>query len=102
MQSSPQRGRQLSVWTSVLIHLKVLQIQYGEDCCVRIEVCGGSPVKAQDIMTRAVVTVSPYTPVPDIAAIMVEKHISGMPVVTDSGEIIGIVSESDLLHRVET
>jgi len=59
-------------------------------------------VKAQDIMTRAVVTVGPYTPVPDIAAIMVEKHISGMPVVTDSREIIGIVSQSDLLHRVET
>jgi CBS domain-containing protein len=59
-------------------------------------------VKAQDIMTRAVVTVGPYTPVPDIAAMMVEKHISGMPVVTESGEIIGIVSQSDLLHRVET
>jgi CBS-domain-containing membrane protein len=33
---------------------------------------------------------------------MVEKHISGMPVVTDPAEIIGIVSQSDLLHRVET
>ena len=60
------------------------------------------PVKAQDIMTRAVVTVGPYTPVPDIAGMMVKKHISGMPVVTESGEIIGIVSQSDLLHRVET
>jgi len=58
-------------------------------------------VKAQDVMTRDVVTVGPYTAVPDIAAIMADKHISGVPVVTDSGEIIGIVSESDLLRRVE-
>jgi CBS domain-containing protein len=67
-----------------------------------MEVCGVSPVKAQDIMTRAVVTVGPHTLVPDVAAMMVEKHISGMPVVTEGGEIIGIVSQSDLLHRVET
>jgi CBS domain-containing protein len=67
-----------------------------------MEICGGSAVKAQDIMTRAVVTVGPHTLVPDIAAMMVEKRISGMPVVTEGGEIIGIVSQSDLLHRVET
>ena len=58
-------------------------------------------MKAQDIMTREVVTVAPHTSVPDIAAIMVEKHISGAPVLTDSGEIIGLVSQTDLLHRAE-
>jgi len=58
-------------------------------------------VKAQDIMTREVVTVGPYTSVPDIAATMMEKRISGVPVLTDSGEIIGLVSQTDLLHRVE-
>ncbi|HWE18949.1 MAG TPA: CBS domain-containing protein [Hyphomicrobiaceae bacterium] len=58
-------------------------------------------MKAQDIMTRDVVAVSPYTSVPDIAAIMVENNISGVPVLTDSGEIVGVVSQSDLLHRVE-
>jgi CBS domain-containing protein len=58
-------------------------------------------VKAQDIMTREVATVGPYTSVLDIAAIMVEKHISGVPVLTESGEIIGMVSQTDLLHRVE-
>jgi CBS domain-containing protein len=52
-------------------------------------------------MTREVVTVGPYTSVPDIAAVMVEKRISGVPVLTDSGEIIGLVSQTDLLHRVE-
>jgi CBS domain-containing protein len=58
-------------------------------------------MKAQEIMTRDVITVRPDTSVRDIAALMVEKHISGVPVLTDSGEIIGMVSQSDLLHRAE-
>jgi CBS domain-containing protein len=52
-------------------------------------------------MTREVVTVGPYTLVSDIAAVMVKKGISGVPVLTDSGELIGLVSQTDLLHRVE-
>ena len=43
-------------------------------------------MKAQDIMTPDVVTVGPHTSVPDIAATMVEKHISGVPVLTDSDQ----------------
>jgi CBS domain-containing protein len=58
-------------------------------------------MKAQDIMTRDLTTVSPNTSVRDIAAVMVEKHISGVPVLTDNGQIIGMVSQSDLLHRAE-
>ena len=58
-------------------------------------------MKAQDIMTRDVTTVSPDTSVRDIAALMMEKHISGVPVLTDNGKIIGMVSQSDLLHRAE-
>ena len=58
-------------------------------------------MKAQDIMTRDVATVRPETSVREIAALMVEKHISGVPVVSDDGEIVGMVSEADLLHRAE-
>jgi CBS domain-containing protein len=58
-------------------------------------------MKAQDIMTRDVVTVRPDTSVRNIAALMMEKRISGVPVVGDEGTIVGIVSESDLLHRAE-
>jgi CBS domain-containing protein len=58
-------------------------------------------MKAQEIMTRDVITVRPDTSVRDIAALMVEKHISGVPVVTDNGKLIGMVSQSDLLHRAE-
>jgi CBS domain-containing protein len=52
-------------------------------------------------MTRDVTTVSPDTSVRDIAALMMEKHISGVPVLTNNGKIIGMVSQSDLLHRAE-
>ena len=83
-----------------MIYLKVSQSN--AEKIALFEPAEDPPVKAQDIMTRAVVTVGPYTPVPDIASMMVEKHISGMPVVTESGQIIGILSQSDLLHRVET
>jgi CBS domain-containing protein len=58
-------------------------------------------MKAHDIMTREVATVNADTSVRDIAALMMEKHISGVPVVSDDGAIIGIVSEGDLLHRAE-
>lgn len=58
-------------------------------------------MKAQDIMTRDVVSVRPDATIRDIAALMVDKHISGVPVVTDDGKIVGMVSQSDLLHRAE-
>lgn len=58
-------------------------------------------MKARDIMTRDVVTVSPDTPVREIAALMAERHISGVPVLAHDGTIIGMISETDLLHRAE-
>jgi CBS domain-containing protein len=58
-------------------------------------------VKARDVMTRDVIIVRPDTSVRDIATLMVEKHISGVPVVTDDGDLLGMVSQSDLLHRAE-
>jgi CBS domain-containing protein len=58
-------------------------------------------MKARDIMTTKVVTVSPETPVRDVAALMIEKHISGVPVVNDNGVLVGVISEGDLLRRPE-
>jgi CBS domain-containing protein len=59
-------------------------------------------MRARDIMTKDVVTVGRSTPVAEIAAILVKHRISGVPVVTDDRLVIGIVSESDLMHRAET
>jgi CBS domain-containing protein len=58
-------------------------------------------MKARDVMTKDVVTVRASATVREIAEIMTAKRISGVPVVTENGAVIGIVSESDLLHRTE-
>ncbi len=58
-------------------------------------------MKVHDIMSTKVVTVSPSTSVRDIAALMVEKHVSGLPVLNDNGTLVGMVSEGDLLRRPE-
>ncbi|OEZ26882.1 CBS domain-containing protein [Variovorax boronicumulans] len=57
-------------------------------------------MNAQDVMTSPVFTVAPDTPVRDISALLLARHISGVPVL-DQGEVVGIVSKSDLLHRYE-
>lgn len=58
-------------------------------------------MRAMDVMTTAVVTVSPDSTVQDLAKLISERGISGVPVV-ENGRLVGIVSEGDLLHRAET
>lgn len=57
-------------------------------------------MRARDIMTKSVISVAPETSVVEAAALMVGKRISAVPVISD-GAVVGIVSESDLLHRYE-
>src|SRR5579862_4763724 len=58
-------------------------------------------MNAADIMTREVVSVAPETNVTEIARLMLERRISAVPVV-ENGAPIGIISEGDLMRRVET
>ncbi|MGQ7791132.1 CBS domain-containing protein [Faunimonas sp. B44] len=53
-------------------------------------------------MTAPVISVTPETPVSDIAALLIDRRISGVPVVDAHGHMVGIVSEGDLLRRTET
>jgi CBS domain-containing protein len=57
---------------------------------------------AQDIMTRAVLTVTPDTKLVDAASRMLEAHVSALPVLDTAGRLVGIISEGDLLRRAET
>lgn len=52
----------------------------------------------RDVMTSEVVTVGPEATVAEVARLLTEHRISGLPVVED-GRVIGIVSEADLLWR---
>ena len=54
---------------------------------------------AKDIMTVDVITVSPDDTVEEVIRLLVEKKISGVPVVNEGMEVVGIVSEGDLLFR---
>jgi CBS domain-containing protein len=58
-------------------------------------------MRASDVMTLNVITVGPETTVQQLATLLSERGISGAPVVDAAGNMIGIVSEGDLLHRAE-
>ena len=58
-------------------------------------------MRAHQIMTKPVITVGPEATIVEAANIMLQKHISGLPVVDSSGELVGIVSEGDFIRRSE-
>jgi CBS domain-containing protein len=58
-------------------------------------------MQARDVMTTQVVTVRPETSVEQIAALLLERRISGVPVVDAGGRLLGIVTEGDLMRRPE-
>jgi CBS domain-containing protein len=63
---------------------------------------GNLSMRAIDVMTTGVITVDPDTSVQAVARLLSDRGISGVPVVDAADRLVGIVSEGDLLHRVET
>lgn len=55
-------------------------------------------MRAVDVMSRPVVSVSPVTPVRSALVLLVERGFGALPVVTGEGEVVGVVSESELLR----
>jgi Mg/Co/Ni transporter MgtE len=58
-------------------------------------------VNAADVMATNVVTVHSDASVKEIAETLLANRISAVPVIDDFGGLIGIVSEGDLIHRME-
>src|SRR4051812_6709969 len=58
-------------------------------------------MRAHQIMTRSVVTVAPETAILEAANLMLQRHVSGLPVVDAAGKLVGIVSEGDFIRRSE-
>lgn len=58
-------------------------------------------MRAHQIMTRTVITITPETTIAEAANTMLQKHVSGLPVVDASGKLVGIVSEGDFIRRSE-
>lgn len=58
-------------------------------------------MRARDVMSTSVISVTPDTSVSDVAGLLLEHRISAVPVVDNAGNIVGILSEGDLLRRSE-
>ncbi|ACK67901.1 CBS domain containing protein [Rippkaea orientalis PCC 8801] len=52
-----------------------------------------------DVMTPNAITVTRQTPLSEAIRILAEKRISGLPVVDDSGKLVGVISETDLMWQ---
>ena len=59
-------------------------------------------MRAMDVMTTNVITVEPDTSVQELATLLSDRGISGVPVLDRDNRLVGVVSEGDLLHRAET
>lgn len=57
------------------------------------------PVTAGELMTRDVVTASPETPVEELARMLLQHQIGGMPVVDHNGVLVGMVSGFDVISK---
>jgi CBS domain-containing protein len=58
-------------------------------------------MRAVDVMVRDVVTVHPDTDVAEAIKLLAEHDVSALPVVDRAGNLVGVLSEDDLIHRVE-
>ena len=58
-------------------------------------------MRASDIMTTGVVTVSPDADVHNVAQLMIQHRVGGLPVVDAKGCLVGIVTDGDLYRRIE-
>ena len=56
-------------------------------------------MQASDIMTRTPITIRPEASVADAAQQLSDTRISGMPVVDDQGQMVGMVTEADLISK---
>jgi len=58
-------------------------------------------MKASDVMVRDVITVRPETGVDAAVRLLAEHDVSALPVVDVNGRLVGIISEADLIRRIE-
>ena len=56
--------------------------------------------KARDIMTQELLTVTPETTIEEALRMLVNNRITGLPVVSNQGKMVGVVSEYDLLKQI--
>ena len=64
-----------------------------------MEIEGDAMLKVKDIMTRELITVSPETEIVHATKLLLENHINGVPVTDETGKLVGILCQSDLIAQ---
>ena len=59
-------------------------------------------MNAADVMTRTILSAGPETPIAEAIGLMLDNRVSGLPVIDEVGQLVGILTEGDLLRRGET
>lgn len=59
-------------------------------------------MKASDVMTTKVIFIRPDATLSEMIKLMLDHRISGLPVVSEDGKLVGVVTEGDCLRRAET
>lgn len=75
LHAAPSSATSLSIWE---VHYLLTKIQ------------------VRDIMTADVITTTPDTPIEDAASVMATHKIGGLPVVDGDGNVIGVITETDI------
>jgi len=64
-----------------------------------MKIAGGAMLKVKDIMTRELITVSPETEIVHATKLLLENRINGVPVTDETGKLVGILCQSDLIAQ---
>jgi CBS domain-containing protein len=57
-------------------------------------------MRVQDVMTKGVISITKYEPIMQVADILTEKNISGLPVVDKERRVLGIITQADILSMI--
>ena len=79
---------------------KVVGILTRRDLKIAATHFGKAPVEVADVMHSPVVTIAPEEPLAEAARQMVEHRFGGLPVLDEGGQIVGILTETDLLRAL--
>lgn len=97
IQVPPASPLKLRIFCRLLTCLKLTNARDGT-----IRQTMEAAMKAEDVMTQYVTSVGPDDAVSKVIRIMLQNEISGLPVLDEHGRLIGMITEGDLLRRVET
>jgi hypothetical protein len=92
-------GTEIGLMISEARHLEPAAAPQDRNAKVRLN--EDALMKARDVMVSPVITVGENETVRDLARLLVTKRISATPVIDSAGELVGIVTEADLMRRVE-